>query len=135
MEKASVGEESAIVATYFAEHHKQHRVADLEQRLTKSGMQQPEAGEHAVAAYEAYFRKQLKNKGVRSLIFLVFAGIFLMKIINFSDRGGASSQSSFMMTSLMIALTAYVLLQGLFWGIQLFQLKEEISSFRDLRSI
>lgn len=122
---------STIVEQYFAEPHKQWRVADLEQRLIASGGCAPqEAAQQASLAYDGYFGQQLKKKGVKVLIFLGLAALFLVRILLMADKLGNVSQ-----LSVFLALTAYTLVQGLIWSIQLFQLKEEIASFRELRKL
>ncbi|MGN7823934.1 hypothetical protein ACTJJB_27670 [Chitinophaga sp. 22536] len=121
---------STIVQQYFSEHHKQWRVADLEQRLIAGGYVPQEAAREASLAYDGYFTRQLKKKGTKVLIFLGLAAVFLVRILLMADKLGNVSQ-----LSVFLALTAYTLVQGLIWSIQLFQLKEEIASFRDLRKL
>ncbi|MBC9933423.1 hypothetical protein [Chitinophaga qingshengii] len=120
----------AIVQQYFGEPHKQWRVADLEQRLVAGGCSREEAAQQAVLAYDGYFSRQMKKKGTKVLIFLVCAVLFLARILMMADKMGNVKE-----LSVFLALTAYTLVQGLIWSIQLFQLKEEISSFRDLRKL
>ncbi|WP_160711072.1 hypothetical protein [Chitinophaga solisilvae] len=129
MEKEKVAPET-IAQTYFAEKPKQLRVADLEQRFVTNGFPLPAAGQEALNAYGIYFKKQLKSKGIKVGLFLLCAALFLIKIINLFDKVGNVTQ-----IAAFLALTAYALVQGLIWGMQLFQLKEEISSFRDLRKL
>ncbi|MBC9910205.1 hypothetical protein [Chitinophaga varians] len=121
---------SSITQQYFAEPHKQWRVADLEQRLIAGGCAPQDAAQQASLAYDGYFGQQLKKKGTKTLIFLGLAALFLVRILLMADKLGNVSQ-----LSVFLALTAYTLVQGLIWCIQLFQLKEEISSFRDLRKL
>lgn len=121
---------STITQQYFAEPHKQWRVADLEQRLIAGGCAPQEAAQQASLAYDGYFGQQLKKKGTKTLIFLGLAALFLVRILLMADKLGNVSQ-----LSVFLALTAYALVQGLIWSIQLFQLKEEIASFRDLRKL
>lgn len=121
---------STIAQQYFGEPHKQWRVADLEQRIIAGGYAPQEAAQQAGLAYDAYFRQQLKKKGTKVLIFLVLAAVFLVRILMMADKMGNVKE-----LSVFLALTAYTLVQGLIWSIHLFQLKEEISSFRDLRKL
>ncbi len=120
-----------IISTYFSEHHKQRRVADLEQRLIADGTPAPEASIAAAKGFDAYFSKQMRSTGVKAGIFLAVALLCLVRIITLTNR----EEGSFMQVSLSLALVAFALVRGLIWGIQLFALKEEISTFKDLRRL
>lgn len=120
-----------IIKTYFTEHHKQRRVADLEQRLLADGTPDPEASIAAAKGFDEYFRKQMRTTGVKAGIFLVVAFIMLIRVITLTNR----EEGSFMQVSFSLALVAFALVRGLIWGIQLFALKEEISTFKDLRRL
>lgn len=124
--------EEEIIKTYFQERHKQRRVADLEQLLEKGGVAKPEATILAVKAFQVYLKKELRTKGLKAGIFLAVGLIFLLRVITLTNQ---EQGSSFMQVSGSLALVAFALVQGLIWGIQLFALKEEITSFRDLRKI
>ena len=126
-----VTRQADIIKTYFSEYHKQRRVADLEQRLIADGTPMPEASVAAAGGFEAYFKKQLRTKGVKAAIFLAVALVFLIRIITLTNR----EEGSFMQVSLSLALVAFALVRGLIWGIQLFALKEEITSFKDVRRL
>lgn len=123
--------QAEIITTYFSEYHKQRRVADLEQRLLAAGVTQPEASIAAVKGFNEYFSKQMRTTGVKAGIFLAVALVFLIRVITLTNR----EEGSFMQVSFSLALVAFALVRGLIWGIQLFALKEEISSFRDLRRL
>ncbi|MGO4291397.1 hypothetical protein [Chitinophaga sp. RAB17] len=120
-----------IIKTYFTEHHKQRRVADLEQRLLADGTPNPEASIAAAKGFDEYFSKQMRTTGVKAGIFLVVAFIMLIRVITLTNR----EEGSFMQVSFSLALVAFALVRGLIWGIQLFALKEEISTFKDLRRL
>lgn len=124
--------EEEIINTYFQERHKQRRVADLEQRLEKGGVARPEATILAVKAFQAYFKKEMRTKGLKAGIFLAIGLFFLVRVITITNQ---EQGSSFMQVSGSLALVAFALVEGLIWGMQLFALKEEISSFRDLRKV
>lgn len=120
-----------IVTTYFSERHKQLRVADLEQRLIAGGTEKADASRVAASGFDAYFKKQLRTKGIKAAIFFGIGLIFLIKIITLTNR----EEGSFMQVSLSLALVAFALVRGLIWGVQLFALKEEINTFKDLRNL
>ncbi|MFY0256211.1 hypothetical protein ACDQ55_19910 [Chitinophaga sp. 30R24] len=120
-----------IITKYFSEYHSQLRVVDLEQRLIADGIPAPEASVAAVKGFNAYFGKQLRKKGIKAGICLFVALVCLLRIITLSNR----EEGSFMQVSLSLGLVAFALLLGVIWGIQLFALKEEITSFRDLRKL
>lgn len=120
-----------IIKTYFTEHHKQRRVADLEHRLIVDGTPKPEASIAAAKGFDEYFRKQMRSTGVKAGIFLAVAFIMLIRVITLTNR----EEGSFMQVSFSLALVAFALVRGLIWAIQLFALKEEISTFKDLRSL
>ena len=120
-----------IIKTYFTEYHKQRRVADLEQRLLQDGTPQPEAGIAAAKSFDEFFRKQMRTTGVKAGIFLVVAFIMLIRVITLTNR----EEGSFMQVSFSLALVAFALTRGLIWAIQLFALREEISTFKDLRRL
>ncbi|PSL42490.1 hypothetical protein CLV51_11218 [Chitinophaga niastensis] len=119
-----------IIKTYFSEYHKQRRVADLEQRLIADGTPLPEASIVAVKEFDGYFAKQMRTKGIKAAIFLVVALWLLYKVVTLANQEG-----SFLQVSFSLALVAFALVSGLLWGIQLFALKEEITSFKDLRGL
>ncbi|HVI43370.1 MAG TPA: hypothetical protein VM802_00805 [Chitinophaga sp.] len=121
---------SEIIQAYFNEPHRQHRVADLEQRLLSKGYVQPEAAQQAFMAYRTYFKKVASRKGLLVGFFMLLAITFLYRVISISGQIG-----NFMQISAFLAITATLLTLGVIWGMQLFQLKEEISSFRDLRRL
>mgnify|MGYP001545741895 FL=1 len=120
-----------IIKTYFTERHEQLRVADLEQRLIADGMPLPEASIAAAVGFEGHLKKQMRTKGVKAGLFLGVGLVFLIRVITLTNR----EEGSFMQVSFSLALVAFALVRGLIWGIQLFALKEEISSFRDLRKL
>ncbi|NML39268.1 hypothetical protein HHL17_18860 [Chitinophaga sp. G-6-1-13] len=126
------GNEAAntIVQQYFSERHKQWRVADLEQRLIAGGCAPQDAALQASVAYDAYFSRQLRKKGIKVLVLLGLATVFLIRILLMANKLGNVAQ-----LSVFLALTAATLVDGLIEGIKLFQLKEEISSFKDLRRL
>jgi hypothetical protein len=119
-----------IIKTYFSEYHKQRRVADLEQRLIADGTPLPDASIVAVKGFDAYFAKEMKTKGIKAAIFLVIALLFLYRVVTLANQEG-----SFIQVSLSLALVAFALVRGLLWAIQLFALKEEITTFKDLRRL
>ncbi|MBS0029591.1 hypothetical protein ACTJJ0_17735 [Chitinophaga sp. 22321] len=120
-----------IIKTYFTEHHKQRRVADLEQRLIQDGTPPSEASIAAAKSFDEFFSKQMRTTGVKAGIFLVVAFIMLIRVITLTNR----EEGSFMQVSFSLALVAFALVRGLIWGIQLFALKEEINTFKDLRRL
>ncbi|MBO9731197.1 MAG: hypothetical protein J7623_21340 [Chitinophaga sp.] len=123
--------QAEIIETYFSEYHKQRRVADLEQRLIAGGTPQPEASIAAARGFDQYFGKQMRTTGIKAGVFLIVAFIFLIRVITLTNR----EEGSFMQVSFSLALVAFALVRGLIWGIQLFALKEEINSFKDLRRL
>jgi hypothetical protein len=124
--------EAEIIQTYFKERHKQRRVADLEQRLEKGGIPKPQSTAHAIEAFQAYFKKELKTKGIKAAIFFTIGLAALLRVITLTNQ---EQGTSFMQVSGSLALVAFALVEGLIWGMQLFSLKEEISTFRELRKM
>ena len=124
--------EAEIIQTYFKERHKQRRVADLEQRLEKGGIPKPQSTSLAIEAFQAYFRKEMKTKGIKAAIFFAVGLIALLRVVSLTNQ---SQGMSFMQVSGSLALVAFALVEGLIWGMQLFSLKEEISTFRELRKM
>jgi hypothetical protein len=74
----------------------------------------------------------MRTKGLKAGIFLAIGLFFLVRVITITNQ---EQGSSFMQVSGSLALVAFALVEGLIWGMQLFALKEEISSFRDLRKV
>ncbi|RAK37383.1 hypothetical protein SAMN05660461_4685 [Chitinophaga ginsengisegetis] len=120
-----------ILQKYFSEHHEHYRVADLEQLLLADGTPQPDASIAAAGAFDEYFKKQLRKKGTKAAIFFGVGLIALIRVITLTNR----EEGSFMQVSLSLALVAFALVLGIIWGMQLFALKEEISTFKDMRKL
>lgn len=120
-----------ILQKYFSEHHEHYRVADLEQLLLADGTPQPDASIAAAGAFDEYFKKQLRKKGIKAAIFFGVGLIALIRVITLTNR----EEGSFMQVSFSLALVAFALVLGIIWGIQLFALKEEISTFKDMRRL
>ncbi|SEW50895.1 hypothetical protein [Chitinophaga arvensicola] len=120
-----------IIKTYFSQRHEQLRVADLELQIIADGTPKPEASVSAAAAFDEYFGKQLRTKGIKAAVFFGIGLIFLIRVITLTNR----EEGSFMQVSLSLALVAFALVRGIIWGMQLFALKEEISTFKDLRRL
>ncbi|MEC5144503.1 hypothetical protein [Chitinophaga sp. 212800010-3] len=123
--------QAEIIQNYFASRPSQLRVADLEQLLLADGLTKEEAGKAAAAGFEQYFRKQLRTKGLKALLFFIVGLIFLLRVITLTNR----EEGSFMQVSLSLALVAFTIVLGIIWGVQLFALREEITSFRDIRKL
>ncbi|MCW3465577.1 hypothetical protein [Chitinophaga nivalis] len=119
-----------IISTYFSEHHKQRRVADLEQRLLAAGVPAQEASVQALAGFQALLKKETKKKGIKALIGLIIALVLLTRVVM-----AVNQQGTFLQISVSLAVIAYTLVSSLIWGLQLFALKEEITGFRDLRKL
>ncbi|RFS18855.1 hypothetical protein DVR12_26100 [Chitinophaga silvatica] len=124
--------EAEIIKTYFAERHKQFRIAVLEQRLENAGVPKPQSSTLAIEAFQQFFKKEMKSKGIKAGLFFGIGLIMLIRVITLTNQ---QQGSSFMQVSFSLALVAFALVQGLIWGMQLFALKEEISSFRELRRL
>lgn len=120
-----------ILKKYFSEHHEHYRVADLEQLLIAGGTPQPEASVAAAGAFDEYFKKQLRKKGVKAAVFFGVGLIALLRVITLTNR----EEGSFMQVSFSLALVAFALVMGIIWGVQLFALKEEITTFKDMRKL
>ncbi|HWV65177.1 hypothetical protein [Chitinophaga sp.] len=120
-----------ILTKYFSVPHEHYRVADLEQLLIADGTPQPEASVAAARAFDEYFRKQLRKKGVKAAIFFGIGLIALLRVITLTNR----EEGSFMQVSFSLALVAFTIVLGIIWGMQLFALKEEISTFKDMRKL
>ncbi|WP_142687115.1 hypothetical protein [Chitinophaga polysaccharea] len=120
-----------ILQKYFSEHHEHYRVADLEQLLIADGTPQPEASIAAARAFDEYFKKQLRKKGIKAAVFFGIGLIALLRVITLTNR----EEGSFMQVSTSLALVAFTIVLGIIWGMQLFALKEEISTFKDMRKL
>ncbi|WP_212004280.1 hypothetical protein [Chitinophaga sp. HK235] len=119
-----------IVKGYFEERHKIWRVGDLEQRLIANGYQPQVASREALMAFGNFFKEKKRKDGVRVLVYLGLAAVFLIRILLMSNKiGNVPEVSGF------LALTAFALVMGLIGLLKLFQLREEIVSFRDLRKL
>lgn len=120
-----------ILQKYFSERHEHYRVADLEQLLIADGTPQPEAGIAAARAFDEYFKQQLRKKGIKAAVFFGIGLIALLRVITLTNR----EEGSFMQVSFSLALVAFTIVLGIIWGMQLFALKEEISTFKDMRKL
>ncbi len=120
-----------ILQKYFSEPHEHYRVADLEQLPAADGTPQPEASMPPPALLMSILRNNCAKRELKQLSFFGVGLIALIRVITLTNR----EEGSFMQVSLSLALVAFALVLGIIWGMQLFALKEEISTFKDMRRL
>ncbi|ASZ12794.1 hypothetical protein CK934_18450 [Chitinophaga sp. MD30] len=112
---------------------RQKSVAELEQILIKVGVPPEQAPLEALNAFETYFSQQLKKKGITAAMAFVIPLLFIYILSNFilTHHGG---RGIFAQTLYILPLVT-MLLYGIVNGMRLWAIKEEITSFRELRKL